>query len=106
MGCGSLSWAAMRLLLTTFLLLALLPATAAAAELSLSLRTADGVRFGTPHEAVGRLFEGGVPLAGQAVEIRSRRYPYAGAFRTVFTVTTEANGYYALPRRFDRNVQL
>jgi hypothetical protein len=106
MGGGSLSWAGMRLLLTTFLLLGLLPGTAAAADLTLTLRTADGVQYGTPHEATGRLVEGTTPLAGQAVEIRSRAYPYNGAFTKVATVVTDANGFYELTRRFNRNVEL
>jgi hypothetical protein len=95
----------MRLLLTALLLLAF-PGTAAAADLSLTLSTEDGVQYGTAHEAEGRLTEGGAPLAGQAVELQARPYPFDGEYETVATTTTGASGRYAFERRFERNVQL
>ena len=95
----------MRLLLTVFLLLTF-PATAAAADLSLELSPDAGVRYGSAQEAEGRLTEGAAPLAGQVVELQARGYPFDGAYETVATATTGADGAYAFTRRFDRNVQL
>ena len=95
----------MRLLLTASLLL-LFPGTAAAADLTLTLSPEAGVQYGTAQGAGGRLTEGAAPLAGQAVELQARAYPYDGAFETVATGTTDANGAYAFQRRFERNVQL
>jgi hypothetical protein len=96
----------MRLLLTGFLLLLTLPASASAAEISFTLETAGGVRFGSAHEAEGFLTENGLPLAGQSVEIQARPYPYDGAFEPLLTLTTDDNGGFGFRRRFDRNVQL
>jgi len=95
----------MRLLLTAFLLLAL-PGTAAAADLSLALSTDAGVQFGSVHEAGGRLVEGSTPLAGQAVELRGRAYPFEGEYRRIATATTDAFGAFTFARRFERNMQL
>jgi len=94
----------MRLALSLFLVL-LLPATAAAAEISFSL-DAPEVQFGTSHQASGRLVEGTTSLAGQRIELRGRAYPYDGAFEVLATTTTDANGAYAFRKRFDRNMQL
>src|SRR4051794_1524602 len=77
MGGGSLSWRAMRLASILFLVLLTLPATASAADLSLSVENSD-VQFGKPHAASGRLVEGTTPLAGQRVELHARQYPYDG----------------------------
>jgi hypothetical protein len=96
----------MRVLLTTFLLLAAFPAAAPAADLRFALETAGGVRFGTPHEMEGFLGENGLPLAGQPVEIQARPFPYTGEFETIATVTTDDNGGFGLRRRFSRNVEL
>ena len=95
----------MRLLLTACLLL-LLPGTAAAADLSLTLSPPAGVQYGTAQEAGGRLTEGAAPLAGQVVELQARAYPYEGAFATIATASTGADGAYAFERRFRRNMQL
>jgi hypothetical protein len=95
----------MRLALTLLVLL-LFPATAAASELSFTLVTNGGVRFGSPHEMEGVLTEGGLPLAGQPVEIQARPYPYTGEFETVATLVTGDDGGYGLSRKFGRNVEL
>ncbi len=95
----------MRLLLTAGLLL-LLPSTASAADLSLTLSPAAGVQYGTAQEAAGHLTEGAAPLAGQVVELQARAFPYDGAFKTVATTSTDAAGAYAYRRRFKRNVEL
>jgi len=97
----------MRLLLTTFLLLAggAVPPTASAAELTLELDT-DGVRFGSAHHARGKLTEAGAPLAGQAITVEARSHPYSGDFHAIGQVTTGADGSFAFRGRFERNAQL
>jgi hypothetical protein len=85
--------------------MALLPATAQAAEVSLSLNGAER-QYGQSHTADGRLVEGTAPLAGQRIELQGRAYPYDGPFRTLATATTDANGDYAIKKKFDRNMQL
>jgi hypothetical protein len=95
----------MRLLLSTFLLLVLLPASASAAELTFGLETA-GKRFGSAHDGSGRLTEAGAPLAGQVVKVEGREYPFTGDFQEIGSTTTDADGRFAFSGRFDRNVQL
>lgn len=94
----------MRLLLATFLLL-VLPASASAAELTLTVQQPD-VRFGSPHEAAGALTEAGAPLPGQKVTLTARPYPYRGAFEPVAEATTGPDGTFSFSERFERNVQL
>jgi hypothetical protein len=94
--------------LVTLLLGALLlaPATASAADVSISLESGAGVQYGSAHQVRGRLAEGTAPLAGQPVELRGREYPYKSDFETLATTTTDAAGAYAFARKFDRNMQL
>src|SRR3954468_9488725 len=66
MGGGSLSWPPMRLASVLVLVMLTLPATASAADVSLSLENAE-VQFGTAHHAGGRLVEGTSPLAGRTI---------------------------------------
>jgi hypothetical protein len=96
----------MRIVITCFLVLLLLPASASAAELRLSLVTEEGVQYGTPHELTGSLREGTTPLAGQSVELQGRAYPYKGDFKTLANATTRADGSFAFKRTFDRNMDL
>lgn len=83
----------------------ILPASASAADVSLSLADPE-VQFGSAHRAGGRLTEGTSPLAGQAIQLQGRAYPYDGAFRTLATATTGADGSYTVKKTFDRNMQL
>src|SRR5687767_2650034 len=83
MGGGSLSWGRMRLAITCFLVLLLMPASASAAEVRIALLTDDGVQYGTPHELSGTLREGTAPLPAQPIELQGRAYPYDGAFKTI-----------------------
>ena len=97
----------MRLAICCFLVLLLLPASAAsAAEVRLALLTDEGVQYGTAHELSGTLREGTAPLAGQAIELQGRAYPYKGDFKTLTRATTRADGTFAFTRRFDRNMDL
>ena len=95
----------MRLALILFLVL-LFPASASAADISLSLGDAPEVQFGTAHRMSGRLVDGATPLAGRPVELLGRAFPYDGEFKTLATATTDANGAYAITKKFDRNMQL
>jgi len=106
MGRGSLSWGGMRLAISCFLVLLLLPASASAADARLALITASGVQYGTPHELSGTLAEGTTPLAGQAVELHGRPYPYSGEFKKLATTTTRADGTFAFEQLVDRNMDL
>ncbi len=96
----------MRLAITCFLVLLLLPATASAAEVRTALLTEDGVQYGTPHELTGTLKEGTAPLAGQPVELQGRAYPYDGEFKTIAKATTRVDGTFAFKRKLDRNMDL
>ena len=97
----------MRLASVLFLVFLIVPATAsAAAYLSLSLGDTPEVQFGSPHRMSGRLVDGSTPLVGRPIELRGRAYPYTGDFTTVAKATTDANGFYAVTRKFDRNMEL
>src|SRR3954451_1139933 len=69
MGGGSLSWRPMRLASVLFLVMLLLPATASAAEVSLTLDPAE-VQYGAAHRVTGRLVEGTAPLAGRTIQLQ------------------------------------
>jgi len=86
----------MRLALILFLVL-LLPASASAADISLSLGDAPEVQFGTAHHMSGRLVDGTTPLAGRPVELRGRAFPYDGEFKTLATATVVALGLVLAP---------
>jgi hypothetical protein len=94
-----------RLLFALFLALAV-PSSAAAAELTLAVAPAGGVTFGHAHTLSGTLTENGVPLAGQAVVVSGRPFPYEGAFEQIEQVTTAVDGSFSLQHDFDRNEQV
>jgi hypothetical protein len=96
----------MRLLLTAFLFLALPGTAAAAAQLSLGLETSSSVQYGSAHEMSGRLTDDGAPLAGLAVDIEVRAYPFHGGFRRAATLTTASDGTFTFKRSFERNTQV
>ncbi len=64
------------------------------------------MQYGSAHEVRGRLAEGTAPLAGQAIELRGRAYPYDGDFSTLATTVTDGAGAFGFDRKFDRNMQL
>src|SRR4051794_29147202 len=96
---GSLSWPPMRLASVVFLVMLALPATAQAAQVSLTLQEPE-VQYGTAHVAEGRLVEGTAPLASRAIQLQGRAYPYDRPFQTLATATTDANGAYAFTKKF------
>lgn len=96
----------MRLAVAVVALL-LLPAQAAAAELSFELAAKEGIRYGTPHVLSGKLTgDDGAPLAGQRVELEARVHPYEIPYDVFATAVTAADGSFTLSHRFDRNARV
>jgi hypothetical protein len=84
--------------------LALLAATpAAAAEVSLTVAPAAGVRLGNAITVTGRATDAGAPLAGRQVVLEVRPHPFDGAWRRRGTATTGADGGFAFAPELDRN---
>ncbi len=78
-------------------------APAAAAEVSLTVTPAGGVRLGDPTAIDGRVTDAGVPLAGRTVSLELRRHPFSGRWRSSGLTDTAADGTYAFSRRLGRN---
>jgi hypothetical protein len=79
-------------------------APASAAEVSLAVTPAAGVRLGSPSTISGRVTEAGAPLAGRVVALELRRHPYKRAWRrTGITDRTAADGSFSFSRKLDRN---
>jgi hypothetical protein len=78
-------------------------APAGAAEVSLSVTPAAGVRLGNALTAVGRVTERGAPVAGRAVALEIRRYPYKRAWRGKARAVSKADGRFSVRLRLDRN---
>ena len=77
---------------------------AAAAEVSLKVAPATGVRLGGTTTFSGRVTESGAPLPGRIVALEIRRHPYKSAWRrSGGTATTAADGSYTFARKLDRN---
>ena len=92
------------LLLAALLALAA-PAAASAAELTLD-EPAE-TRFGDTTELTGTLKDpAGAPMAGAAVTLVGRRYPFDGEYRRLATATTDAAGAFRFEREFERNWQV
>jgi len=73
---------------------------------SVVLDPADGVRAGSPLSVTGVAGAGTQPVAGQAVVLEARPYPFSGPYAPVANGVTGSDGSYALAARFDRNQQL
>jgi hypothetical protein len=83
------------------------PANAAAAEVSLDVLPAGGVRLGSATAMSGRVTDAGAPVAGRVVLLELRRYPFDQPWqRTSATATTAADGGYSFSRRLSRNHQV
>ena len=79
-------------------------APAAAAEVSLKVAPAGGVRLGSATTMSGRVTEVGVPVPGRAVALEVRRHPFERPWqRSGVTATTAADGSYSFSRMLDRN---
>jgi hypothetical protein len=82
-------------------------APASAAEVSLTVEPAAGVRLGRATEMTGRAIEAGAPLAGRTVALEVRRHPFKRAWQqTGPTATTAADGSFSFSRELDRNHQV
>jgi hypothetical protein len=88
--------------------LALAPAApASAAEVSLAVDPAAGVRLGSATEMTGRATEAGAPLAGRTVALEVRRHPFRRDWEEAgVTATTAVDGTFAFSRELDRNHQV
>jgi hypothetical protein len=89
------------LIASALLLVAAAPASAA--DVSLRVTPADGVRLGTASSIAGVVAEAGAPLAGRTVRLEVRRHPYKGPWTVRGTQTTGADGRYAFAPTFNRN---
>jgi hypothetical protein len=78
-------------------------APASAAEVSVGVKPADGVRLGNATAIAGRVTERGVPLPGRTVRLEIRKHPYKSAWKRKATRTTDAQGRYAFGPRLKRN---
>ena len=93
----------LRATLIASVLLLLASAPASAAEVSLRVAPADGVRLGNDTSITGAVTEAGAPLAGRTVRLEVRRHPFTGPGQARGTKITGAGGRYAFTSRFDRN---
>ena len=89
---------------TALIAIALAPAApASAAEVSLEVEPAAGVRLGSATNLSGRVTEAGAPLAGRIVRLEVRRHPFKRAWRQRASATTAADGRYSFAPKLDRN---
>ena len=93
----------LRAALFAVLLVLATAAPAVAAELSLTVAPAAGVRLGSATEISGRATEAGAPLAGRIVVLELRPHPFDRAWRRAAVTGTEADGSFAFAPALDRN---
>jgi hypothetical protein len=80
-----------------------LAAPASAAEVSVGVKPADGVRLGNATAISGRVTEQGAPLPGRTVRLEIRKHPFKGAWKRKATRTTAADGRYSFAPVLKRN---
>ena len=90
-------------LLTTALVL---PASAHADPLLDADVARESVRYGQAHRVDGTLTDGTAALAGKAVVLEGRRYPYEGSYRVIERTTTNDEGEFRFDTELDRNHRL
>jgi hypothetical protein len=78
-------------------------APASAAEVTVGVKPADGVRLGNATAISGRVTEQGAPLPGRTVRLETRKHPFKGAWKRQGTRTTDADGRYSFAPQFKRN---
>src|SRR5262245_36084830 len=89
-----------------FVVAALFPAQAAAADIKLELAPSEA-RFGAPTRLTGTVADdAGAPMAATQVALVGRPYPYVGPFQPLATAATDAAGAFRFERAFDRNWQV
>ena len=81
-------------------------APASAAEVSLTVTPAAGVRLGNAVELSGRATDAGVALAGRTVRLELRRHPFNAPWRSGASAVTAADGSYSFAPELDRNHQV
>jgi hypothetical protein len=76
---------------------------ASAAEVSVAVEPAAGVRLGNATTISGRVTEAGAPLADRSVSLEVLRHPFEGAWKHRASATTAADGRYEFAPRLNRN---
>jgi hypothetical protein len=76
---------------------------ASAAEVSVAVEPAAGVRLGNATTISGRVTEAGAPLADRIVTLEVRRHPFKRAWTRSASATTAADGRYEFAPRLNRN---
>jgi hypothetical protein len=80
-------------------------APASAADVSLALADAEGVRLGNATRLAGQVTEAGAPLAGRTVRLEVRPHPFDSPWEERRTAVTGADGTYAFAPQLRRNHQ-
>jgi hypothetical protein len=78
-------------------------APASAADVSVRVTPAEGVRLGNTTSIAGVVTEAGAPLPGRTVRLEVRKHPFKGPWKVRGTQTTQADGRYAFTATFNRN---
>jgi hypothetical protein len=78
-------------------------APAAAADVSVKVTPASGVRLGARLTVSGAVTESGAALAGRTVVLEVRRHPFKRGWKRRGIATTGADGRYAFAAKLDRN---
>ena len=81
-------------------------APASAADVSLDLGSAAGVRLGTATAVSGRVTQDGAPLAGRTVRLEVKKHPFDGSWKRRASGSTAADGRYAFSPQLKRNHQV
>ena len=76
---------------------------ASAAEVSLTVSPAGGVRLGDAIGISGRATDKGVPLVGRVVRLEVKRHPFKGDWENERLTTTAADGSFSFSPRLGRN---
>jgi hypothetical protein len=79
---------------------------ASAAEVTVRVTPADGVRLGNATTIAGRVTEGGAPQAARVVRLEVRKHPFKGKWQRLASKRTDADGRYSFAREFKRNHQV
>jgi hypothetical protein len=95
-----------RAVLIALALVGLVAAPAQAAEVSVAVAPAAGVRLGTTVGVTGQATENGAPLAGRTVRLEVREHPFTGAWRPRRERRTGADGRFAFSPTLERNHQV
>jgi hypothetical protein len=95
----------LRAVLAALALLLAAAAPATAADVSLTVAPAAGVRLGSDTSISGRVTEAAAPVAGRTVRLELREHPFTGPWRPRGEAVTAADGRFAFRVRLRRNHQ-